>query len=193
MKKSFCWLLVPLVMLIGCAMVTIYVTFPEEKIKKAAESIEKEIESAPAGKTSFITGWMIAAFSPGRAYAAEISSDLKTDSPKIRNAAKLRASWKSELDSYKQQGYVGENNQFQVEIRNAPSDVETLKKVRELVKKENEQRKIIIDELMLINNASPEQRAVFQEQFAKARREQAKIGEWIQNPDGTWVQKKEDK
>jgi uncharacterized protein YdbL (DUF1318 family) len=178
----------------GCAMVSIYVTFPEEKIKKAADSIEGGIdEAAPAKKTSLLMDRFLGQVFAAEACAAEISSELKTDSPKIQAAAKLRASWREELDSYKQQGFVGENNKYQIEMRNAPSDQDTLKKVQALVKKENEQRKIIIDELIAINSAASQQREAFQAQFAKARRDHAKPGEWIQDTNGDWSQKKADK
>jgi len=171
----------------GCAMVTIYVTFPEEKIKKAAEDIEKMMESQSENILYQLCTFFI---SPVFAQENSASSSIKTDSPKIKEAINQIKSWSDELASYKKDGYIGETNDYQVAIINQPKDPELSKKVKEIVQKENQQRNIILEELFRLNNVSPDQRKTFREIFAKTRQKNAKPGEYIQNPDGTWTQKK---
>jgi uncharacterized protein YdbL (DUF1318 family) len=172
----------------GCAMVTIYVTFPEEKIKKAAEDIEKMIESK-AGIGNFLCN--VFNFVEAPVFAQEtVSSEIKTDSPKIREAINQIKSWSEELASYKSSGYIGETMNYQVAIVNQPADPELAKKVKEIVQKENQQRNIILEEIFRLNNVAPDQKQTFRELFAKIKIKNAKSGEWIQNPDGSWTKKK---
>ncbi len=186
MKKIFVWSIAGL-LLAGCAMVTIYVTFPEEKIKKAAEEVEKMLESNLKNKIFCYVECFLA--SP--AFAQEsVSSEIKTDSPKIREAINQIKSWAEELAQYKKEGYIGETLDYQVAIVNLPQDSQLAKKVREIVQKENRQRNIILEEIFRINNVSPDQRQTFRELFGKTKIKNAKPGEWIQNTDGSWTQKK---
>ncbi|MCX7704858.1 MAG: YdbL family protein [bacterium] len=175
--------------LAGCAMVTIYVTFPEEKIKKAAEDIEKMLESrtSPHNVLCSITNFFVM---PAFAQESSISSDIKTDSPKIKEAINQIKSWADELAEYKKAGYIGETTEYQVGIVNQPKDPELAKRVKEIVQNENKQRNIILEEIYRINNVSPEQRQTFKDIFAKTKLKNVKPGEWYQNPDGSWVQKK---
>lgn len=180
-------IVVALFFLAGCAMVTIYVTFPEEKIKKAAEDIEKMMESLNKSILNYVCGFLTYT---ALAQESSVSSDIKTDSPKIREAIKQIKFWAEELASYKKEGYIGETNNYQVAIVNQPDNPNLLKKIKEIVQKENQQRNIILEEMYRINNVSPEQKQMFREIFANIKQKNAKTGEYIQNPDGKWIQKK---
>jgi len=171
----------------GCATVTIYVTFPEEKIKKAAEDIEKMMESQSQNIFYQMCNYFVS-----NAFAAEgsVSSEIKTDSPKIKEAIGQIKTWSDELALYKKNGYIGETKNYEVAIVNPPDDPAVLLKVKEIVQKENQQRNIILEELYRLNNISPGQKQIFREIFAKTKQKNAKPGEYIQNPDGTWIQKK---
>jgi len=188
------WIIGLLVVFVaGCAMVNVYITFPEEKIKQAAEEIEGEIEGdiqedisfqgETAGKVCH-GGWKWT----NLAYAEEISSDIKTSSPVIKDAVKRRRSWAGKLQQFKGKGYVGESNHYTVEIRKLPRSTTESNEIKEIVKKENRERNIIIKELVEINNAKL-QEDKFREIFAGARIKRAKKGEWIQLPNGNWIQK----
>ncbi|MCM8764193.1 MAG: YdbL family protein [Candidatus Omnitrophica bacterium] len=187
--KRILFSLLMAVLLAGCAMVTIYVTFPEEKIKKAAEDIEKMLESKIDRSSIFFS---VIRFVSSPAYAQEpaVSSEIRTDSPKIKEAIAQMKSWADELASYKKAGYIGETLEYQVAIVNLPQDSTVAKNVRDLVQKENKQRNIILEEIFRINNVAPDQRQTFKELFAKTKLKNVKPGEWFQNPDGSWVQKK---
>ena len=133
----------------GCAVVNVYVTFPEEKIKKAAEEILAPPEqSGQSGSFRFNFTKNL--------YAEEIvvKKELKTDSPAIREAKEKINSWRNELCEYKKEGYVGETNNFKVVIKKLPDDLKKTRRVRELVRKENQQREIIIS-CLLYTSPSP--------------------------------------
>ncbi|MCM8814392.1 MAG: YdbL family protein [Candidatus Omnitrophica bacterium] len=188
-RKKFFFSLTMAVLLAGCAMVTIYVTFPEEKIKKAAEDIEKMLESKNDISRIFCSVMRFVS-SPAYAQESSVSSELKTDSPKIKEAIAQMKSWAEELATYKKAGYIGETLEYQVAIVNLPQDATVAKNVRELVQKENKQRNIILEEIFRLNNVAPEQRQTFKEIFARTKLKNLKPGEWFQNPDGSWSQKK---
>ncbi|MGC8804545.1 MAG: DUF1318 domain-containing protein [Candidatus Ratteibacteria bacterium] len=175
--------------LAGCAMVTIYVTFPEEKIKKAAEDIEKMIESKLSSRELLCTIFHFVS-APAFAQDASVSSEIKTDSPAIRQAIEQIKSWADELASYKKAGYIGETQDYQVAIVKLPDDEQLGKKVTDIVQKENKQRNIILEEIFRLNNVAPEQKQTFRALFAKTKLKNVKPGEWYQNSDGSWVQKK---
>jgi len=172
--------------LIGCAVVNVYVTFPEEKIRQAADDIFNSLETPAAqpavpAKTSFFP-------LEGVAEAAEISSNVKTKTPAIDAALAKMRTWGATLVQYKVAGYVGESNRFSVEMVQPPSDAKTLQDVKELVRQENQQRDILIKEIVTVNNAT-KQEDEFRKEFAGKWIEHAGSGEYIQKPSGEWVKK----
>jgi len=182
MKRIIIFLLV--VLFAGCAVVNVYVTFPEEKIKKAAEDILAPAPSSPSGflKYNFTKNL----------YADEkvvVGKELKTDSPVIRQAQEKINSWRSKLDEFKKDGYIGETNDFKVVIKQVPDDKQKETELRELVKNENTQRDIIIKELMKINNAPAKEEKKFREIFAETSIKYSPSGTWIQDAKGNWKRK----
>jgi len=169
---------------VGCAVVNVYVTFPEEKIKKAAEDI-----LAPPEKSGQ-TGSFRFNFTKNL-YAEEVvvKKELKTDSSAIKEAKEKINSWRGELNEYKKEGYVGETNNFKVVIKKLPDGLKKARRVRELVRKENQQREIIIKELMRINKASPKEEKVFRKIFAQTAQKYSPSGTWIQDENGRWNRK----
>lgn len=187
MKKIMAFLL--LIFLAGCAIVNVYVTFPEEKIKKAAEDILAPPDQSPSSQSK-PTGLLKLRFTRNLyAEEVEVKRELKTDSPAIREARKKRNSWWAQLKEFEKAGYIGEANDFRVVIKNLPDDKEKASKVRELVEKENRERKIIIREIMRINNANPEEEEKFKEIFAQTVQKYSPSGTWIQDKNGQWKRK----
>ncbi len=170
--------------LFGCAVVNVYVTFPEEKVKKAAEDL-----LAPPSKSSesFLNNFLTK-----NLYAQEITvtKDLKTDSPKIKEAKEKMDSWREKLDEFKKAGYIGETNNFKVIIKEMPKEPEVLKEVRKIIDEENKQREIMIKELLRINNAAPSEETKFRKIFSEVAQEYSPKNTWIQLIDGTWIRKK---
>jgi len=176
--------LILLLAITGCAVVNVYVTFPEEKIKKAAEELlAPPTQGAPQ---SNLYRFMFT----GTAYAeevVEVSKDIKTDSPVIREAKKKMDSWRDELDRYKAEGFIGERNDFSVEIRTFPSDPEKAKRIKKIVNDENQQRKIMMDELLKINNVPSGEVSKFKKIFADVMKKYSPSGTWIQGEE--WYRK----
>jgi hypothetical protein len=170
---------------VSCAVVNVYVTFPEEKVKKAAEEILAPPKTQE--KESFLNNIFIK-----NLYAEEITvtRDLKTDSPKIREAKTNIDSWRDKLDEFKKAGYIGETNNFRVIIRELPKDKNVVEEVKKIVDDENKQREIIIKELLRINNAAPTEEEKFRKIFAETSQRYSPSNTWIQLPDNTWIRKK---
>lgn len=170
--------------LIGCAIVNVYVTFPEEKVKKAAEELLAPSTQSPQ---SFTPTFLIK-----NLYAEEVvvTKDLKTDSPKIKEAKSKMDSWREKLDEFKKLGYIGETNDFRVVIRELPENKNIENEVRKIVEDENRQREVLIKELLRINNAAPNEETKFRKIFGEVAQKYSPTNTWIQTNDGNWIRKK---
>lgn len=186
MRKKFLYVFFLIFGLIGCAVVNVYVTFPEEKVKKAAEDL-----LAPPTPSKTPQSFLDNLFTKNL-YANEVvvTKDLKTDSPKISQAKEKMDSWRGKLDEFKKAGYIGETNDFKVVIREVPKDSETAKEVRKIVDDENIQREIMIKELLKINNAAPEEEKKFRKIFSEVAQKYSPVNTWIQLSDNSWTKKK---
>ena len=182
-------------LLVGCAVVNVYVSFPEEKIKEAAVDIESMVEGgAPVKplpktpttpkKSSLLDNIL---FSP--IYAQAIPQ-LKI-TPEIQEAVTRRKDRFSKIRFYKDAGLIGENNQGFIEARFDGQDVvaATKKDVESLVKDESRDREYIYKELVKQNNMAPEELANIKSAFAGVQRNKAKSGDWIQTETGEWKKK----
>jgi len=176
--------IVAIFLMLGCATVNIYVTFPEKEIRNAATDIENSLEGG--GETGSLRQPLsFNPFSPPTLlYAESISPKLKVYTSEIKTALASRRKRFSLINEYKSKGIIGENNKGLVRIRGvAPSSVQRL------VREENKDRMIIYQALVRQNNMPPEQLEIVQEQFAAVHREKANKGEWIQLPTGKWIRK----
>ncbi len=166
-------------LMLGCATVNVYVTFPEKEIKNAAVDIEDSVEGA-AGSFNFNP------FSPPvLLYAATIKSELKVYTPEIKKALSSRKKRFPLIDEYMSKSLIGENNKGLVQIRGTATSA-----LQRLVKEENKNRMTIYQALVRQNNMPSSQLEIVQEQFAAVHREKARRGEWIQLPTGRWIKKK---
>ena len=169
--------MVAIFLLIGCATVNVYVTFPQEKIKDAASDIESQLEE---GGRSFNFN----PFAPRLLYAETITPELKVYTPEVKNALASRKARFSQIKEYRRKGVIGEDNKGLLQIRSAATS-----EVKRLVREENRDRMTIYQALVRQNNMPPDQLKLVQEQFAAVRREKANKGEWIQLPNGNWIRK----
>ncbi|MCX8082916.1 MAG: YdbL family protein [bacterium] len=170
--------LLTVLVLAGCAVVNVYVTFPEEKIEKAAEELLAPPSTIKPQSHLFIF--------TGTAYAqevVEVRKDIKTDSPVIKTAKQKMNTWRDELDTYKKEGFVGETNDFTVVIRELPSDREKAQRIKKIVNDENQQRKIMMDELLKINNVPSGEVTKFKKIFADVMKKYSPSGTWIQEDE----------
>ncbi|MCM8769212.1 MAG: YdbL family protein [Candidatus Omnitrophica bacterium] len=182
------WLVLGVVSLAACAIVNVYVTFPEEKIKQAADDLlgpALPTPQKPKGQSFFKLQFGQTAW----AQEAALSSTLKTSSPILDQIKKRRDSWREKIDEFKAKGYLGETNSFSLVVKETPP-ASLAAEVAELREKENRERNLMIEELMKINNANPHQEKTFRSIFAEVMiKKYTPEGAWVQQPDGTWIRK----
>ena len=100
---------------------------------------------------------------------------------------------KDDVEEFLENGYVGENNQGLLEIKentDLDKDADLKNRVTKIVENENSYRKIIMERIILLN----EQAAEAGEQnvskiFAKINQDNAAAGSWVENENGEWVKK----
>lgn len=174
--------IVAIFLMLGCATVNVYVTFPEKEIRNAATDIENLLEGGgetgrlrqPPSFNHFL--------SPTLLYAESISSELKVYTSEIKTALDSRRKRLPLINEYKSNGIIGENNKGLVQIRGVATS-----SAQRLVREENKDRMTIYQALVHQNNMPPDQLAIVQDQFAAVHREKANKGEWIQLPAGNWI------
>jgi len=111
--------------------------------------------------------------------------------PAIRTIIASRAARLSALNGWKASGVIGENNQGLVEVRSLDA-VPGLKEradVQRLIRDENADREQLYREIAAAKNVELSLLPKIRETYASTLRETAHPGDWIQQPDGAWVQK----
>lgn len=198
-----------LLALAGCVALTINVTFPQEKIDSAASSIEDLVrdpstppadgakpgprsdapggprtaseDTAPAAR---IVGRWPTWLGPARA-EAEVP-DLKTRTPQVMAVIESRRARYPEVASALAKVCMGENNQGLLEVRPATGCPPN---VAALVEAENRDRMVLYRTIVEQNNMPPGDLARVQTGFARAQRERAPAGAWVQDEAGRWSRK----
>ncbi len=97
--------------------------------------------------------------------------------------------WRGVLDNFKKEGFIGETNDFEIVVKNLPSDSSTARDVKKIVNDENRERKIMMDDLLKIDNVSPGQVAKFKKIFADVMQKYSPEGTWVQSETGEWSRK----
>lgn len=168
----------------GCSVKAPEVTVTGEKtalenqVIGTYENIEKET-------------WMVSSVrSEGGQKKVMISDEKK----RVLEAVQNRKFNKDEVDEYKRDGAIGENNRGFLELRplsKLDEDAEYKKRVMDMMMEENRDREVVMDRVIEINtdaaNASKDDVYGI---FASMNREKAEAGIWIQLPDGSWNKKK---
>lgn len=180
--------------LAGCLAVTVNVTFPQEQLDNAASNIEDLVRNpvqapkpggaSPARPTGSAVpspaGWL----SPATAEAQV--PELKTRTPEVEAAIQSRRARYPELSAAAARGCIGENNQGLVERRpgaECPANVDGL------IADENRDRLFLYRTLVQQNNMPPGDLGRVQAAFAKANRDRAAAGAWVQDDAGRWIRK----
>ncbi len=196
--KRACLLLGLVLLVTGCAVVNVYVTFPQEKIDKAAEGLLLDIQKEPLPKEPAAPSTQKSSWKPFRfweplpLYGQTITSEVQTSSPRIAEARSRMKERLGEIQKYKDSGILGESKEWLLEVRSTQGMSEEEKeRLQRLVKEENADRMTICREIVEINHMPPSELKKVQAGFARAQRKLAKKGEWVQNEDGNWERKKE--
>jgi uncharacterized protein YdbL (DUF1318 family) len=169
-------------LLAACVPVTVNVNFPQEKIESAAGQLE-DISRSPDNPAPERQ-----APEPGRSVA--IDPELTITPEFVKQIEKERAARRARRDAIREQkerGCVGESNQGQLVLRPGPGCPD---QVAALVKAENADRDSIIKKFMRHFKMPATDAPRVGAAFAKRRVERwARPGDWIQRPDGQWVQR----
>ena len=182
----------------ACVPVTVNITFPQEKLEGAAGRIEDMVRSPenkpPAepkkGPQSRLGGRLLAALAPPEAAAqgrsVDVVPEIRVQTPELMRAIRSRQSRNPQLDQWKARGCVGETNQGLLEARLGQG---CTGEVAALIGAENADRSFIYDTLMQQNNIPAGDAPRVRAAFAKANRDRARPGEWVQEPNGQWVKR----
>jgi uncharacterized protein YdbL (DUF1318 family) len=192
--------------LAACVPVTVNITFPQEKLDSAAGQIvdmSRRPESGgapsapgspPPGGTvpkpgSSLDRWL-APLGPREAAAQEYRIDVaqapRTDSVELRRLTESQNRRLGALQQSLARGCIGENNQGFVEPRPGQGCTGD---VARLIGDENGDRQAIVDTFMRQNNIPAKDAGRVKASFAKAYRDRAQSGQWIQTDKGEWVKK----
>jgi uncharacterized protein YdbL (DUF1318 family) len=200
---------------LGCAAllaacITINVYFPEAAVKELSQQIENEVQKVAAGEAapaSEPTPTPVAESNEGAsesllsyilslgattAYAAqdEVAAPEITN-PAIRKIIDSRATRLAAINALKAEGVIGESNQALLVVRNldAIQGLKARADAQKLIKDENADREQLFKEIAAAKNVDLAQLPQIRATYAETLRENAHPGDWIQLPDGSWVQK----
>ena len=95
------------------------------------------------------------------------------------------------INDLKAKGVIGESNQALLVVRNldAIQGLKARADAQKLIKDENADREQLFKEIAAAKNVDLAQLPQIRATYATTLREYAHPGDWIQLPDGSWVQK----
>lgn len=185
----------------ACVPVTVNITFPQEKLDAAAGQIVDMSRRPPGGSPaappapgtapkpgSSLDRWL-APLGPREAGAEErliVAQAPRTDSDELRRLAESQNRRLGALQQWQARGCAGENNQGFVEARPGQG---CTGEVAGLIGAENADRQAIVETFMRQNKMAPSEAGRVKASFAKAYRDRAAGGQWIQTDRGDWVKK----
>ena len=162
---------------------------PEVRIVGEKTALEKQILGTYAQIEEDV--WMVASVRSSEEGEGVVLSEEKK---RVLDAMQNRAFNKDDIEEFKQDGCVGENNRGLLVIRpcaKLEKDAEYRALVERIVEEDNRDRKIIMQRVIEVNEEiGPEAEAEVAAVFAKMNRDSAQPGDWIQMPDGKWTRKK---
>ena len=132
--------------------------------------------------------WMVAS---SRSQDSGQKAKLSPEKKRVLDAMQNQKFNKDDVDEFKRKGYVGENRDGLLVIRDTTSaDADTQALVRDIVDEENESRQIVIERVVELNDAlQKETQENVMHVFANIYQEDSPAGTWIQGEDGEWAMK----
>lgn len=172
------------VLLVNCS-----VKAPEVKITGEKTALENQI----IGTYQEIEqdSWTIASV---RSASPEKQPSISDEKKKVLEAVQNRKFNKDDINEFKRDGVIGENNRGLLEITDynkLNKDLDYKKHVEQIVTDENRDRLIIQDRTIQINEQIAQADEKFVSQvFAKIYQDESELNTWIQLEDGNWIKKK---
>ncbi len=191
--------------MVSCAIITVNIYFPEKDVKEAYKTLEEELMSPDQQKTdeqqpeakpesSIRFELVSSAYAQEEDISGKITEIIKK-MPDVVNAYKEMGARVTDTDRLRDSGKVGEGNNGLLVVREGvliPFD-------QKIVEMENANRKTVMNgmakAIIRINRQPEDEKNMGQvmpkavEQFAAVRRDSAKAGWWIQDPNGNWSKK----
>ncbi len=185
-------------LLAACVPVTVNINFPQEKLDGAAGRIEDMVRSPenpkPAepkkGPQGRLGDRVFAALAPreaaGQTRSVDVMPEIRVQTPQLMKAIESRRGRFPQIEQWKTAGCIGETHQGLLEARPGQG---CSGEVAGLIGAENADRNYIYDTLMQQNNIPAGDGPRVRAAFAKANRDRARPGEWIQQENGQWAKK----
>ena len=183
MNHRIAFILVAVGMIAGCS-----IKAPEVHVTGEMTALEGEVLGTYQEMEE--DTWMIAST---RAARGDTEVRISPEKRKVLDALQEQKFNKDDIDEFKRKGYVGEGNDGLLVLRpseDLDSDVERMAFVQEIVDEENEDREIIMERVIELNDSLQEtKRDDILGIFAKMNQEGSPQGTWIQREDGDWIRK----
>ena len=207
MKKTKGIIGILFLMLLSCAIITVNIYFPEKDVREAYKELEKELmtpggqgkepktkpEGKPEGSSRFE---LIASAQAQETGMADNIAQIVRKMPEVVSAYRDMGTRLGDIDRLRDSGAVGEGNNGMLAVRD---DKLMTPEARNLLAAENENRRTVMNgmarAIIRINRAQENDLNRKQvlpqaiEQFAGLRRDSARKGWWIQDPNGNWGRK----
>jgi len=207
MKKAKGIIGILFLMLLSCAIITVNIYFPEKDVREAYKELEKELmtpggqgkepktksEGKPESSSRFE---LIASAQAQETGMADNIAQIVRKMPEVVSAYRDMGTRLGDIDRLRDSGAVGEGNNGMLAVRD---DKLMTPEARNLLAAENENRRTVMNgmarAIIRINRAQENDLNRKQvlpqaiEQFAGLRRDSARKGWWIQDPNGNWGRK----
>jgi len=181
--------------------ITVNVNFPEAAVQQASDSYVEQLyklkegadksKAAPTTSTSqtkkgashkVISPWQF--FIPS-AYAVD---EFKVQSELITQIQKREVGRLHQMERFKSDGLIGENNKGLLVVRGEPKALQK-KRIQDLINEENTDRELLYREVLRINGMSSAQISTIVNNFAQSFQSKSPKGTWIQSSGGQWSRK----
>lgn len=170
-------------LVVGCS-----VRAPEVQVTGEKTALENQIIGTYRQVAD--ESWMIAST---RAADSGQKVQMATEKKEVLDAVQNRKFNKDDIDEFKREGAVGENNQGFLELRPLPrlgEDLAYRDLVVRIMTEENRDRRLIYDRVLDLNpNAGRAGSAAVYAVFAKMNIEESPPGTWVQAENGNWYRK----
>ncbi len=180
------------VIMVWMTMLACSVKAPEVNITGEKTALEKQV----IGTYQEIEqdSWTIASV---RSTAPGQKPKMSEEKKKVLSAVQNRRFNKDDIDEFKRDGVIGENNSGFLEIRDVQrlnDNPEYRKRVEKIVAEENNDRQVILERALQVNTQLAEagEEAVGMV-FAKMYQDESAPNTWIQLEDGSWIRKPAEK
>ncbi len=161
---------------------------PEVRVTGEKTALEREVVGTYEEMEE--DTWMIAST---RAVEGESNVAVSPEKRAVLEALQDQKFNKDDIDEFKMKGFLGENNRGFLEIRlleKLEQNPEEMKLVQEIVQEENENREIVMERVIELNDTLKKTvRDDILGIFARINQENSSEGTWIQELDGNWILK----